>query len=195
MARVLLVDHHDSFSFNVWQLVEQLGCTCDVVLADAIDVDAIRARAPSGIILSPGPCTPREAGASPEIVRAVVDGSIPVPLLGVCLGHQVIGAELGASVRRAARPVHGRATAIRHDGAGLFEGLPSPILAARYHSLVVDAETLPPELVPCAWSEAGELMAMRHRELPIDGVQFHPESFLSERGPAIVARWLERLAR
>lgn len=193
MPRVLLVDHHDSFTFNVWQLVESLGHGCDVVLADAIDVAAVRMRAPAGIILSPGPCTPREAFASPAIALAVARGDLEVPLLGICLGHQVIGAALGAEVSRATRPVHGRATPIRHDGRGLFEGLPSPLVQARYHSLVVDPTTLPPELEPCAWSEAGELMAMRHREAPIDGLQFHPESFLSERGSDLIAAWLARL--
>lgn len=192
-GRVLLVDHHDSFTFNVWQLVESLGARCDVVQADAIDVAAVVGARPRGIILSPGPCTPREAGASPAIARAVARGEIAAPLLGVCLGHQVIGASLGAEVVRAERPVHGRATPIRHDGRGLFEGLPSPLVQARYHSLVVDARTLPPELEACAWSEAGELMAVRHASAPIDGVQFHPESFLSERGGDLVRRWLERL--
>jgi len=195
MSRVLLVDHHDSFTFNVWQLVASLGHDCDVVLSGEIDVASVRLRAPSGIILSPGPCTPREAGASPAIALAVARGELAVPLLGICLGHQVIGAVLGASVQRAKRPVHGRATPIRHDGRGLFEGLPSPFIQARYHSLVVDPSTMPPELEPCAWSEDGELMAMRHVSAPIDGVQFHPESFMSEAGPELMRRWLTTLGR
>ncbi len=195
MSRILLIDHHDSFTFNVWQLVESLGHGCDVVLADAIDVAGVRARDPAGLILSPGPCTPDEAGASPAIALAVVRGEIDVPLLGICLGHQVIGAVLGASVCRAIRPVHGRATPVLHDGKGIFTGMPSPTLQARYHSLVVDPQTLPPELEPCAWSEDGELMAMRHRTAPVDGVQFHPESFLSEHGADLLRRWLDRTSR
>jgi anthranilate synthase/aminodeoxychorismate synthase-like glutamine amidotransferase len=195
MSSVLLVDHHDSFTFNVWQLVESLGARCEVVLADAIDVEEVRRRKPVGIILSPGPCTPREAGASPAIALAVARGDIDAPLLGICLGHQVIAASLGASVGRARRPVHGRATPIRHDGRGIFEGVPSPSTQARYHSLVVDPDTLPDELEACAWSDEGELMALRHRTAPIDAVQFHPESFLSEHGRDLIGRWLERTHR
>lgn len=192
MSPVLLVDHHDSFTYNLWQLVESLGTRCDVVLADAIDVDDVRRRAPAGIILSPGPCTPREAGASPAIAASVARGDLDLPLLGVCLGHQVIGAALGATVRRASKPIHGRATPILHDGRGIFAGVPSPVVQARYHSLVVDEATLPSDLEACAWSEGGELMAMRHRSRPLEGVQFHPESFLSEHGRDLLATWLAR---
>ena len=193
MRRVLLVDHHDSFTWNLWQALEGLGAGVDVVHADAIDLDAVRGADPRGIVLSPGPCTPREAGASPAIAQAVAAGALDVPLLGVCLGLQVVAAALGGAVVRAAWPVHGRTSPILHDGQGLFEGLPSPVEMMRYHSLVVDPETLPRELEPTAWTAEGELMGLRHRSRPIACVQFHPESFLSEHGEALLARWIGTL--
>lgn len=193
MRRVLLVDHHDSFTWNLWQALEGLGAGVDVVLADAIDVDDVRRADPRGVVLSPGPCTPREAGASPAIAQAVASGALDVPLLGVCLGLQVIAAALGGAVVRAARPVHGRTSPVVHDGRGLFVGLPSPLEMMRYHSLVVDPATLPPTLEPTAWTAEGELMGLRHRSRPIEGVQFHPESFLSAHGEALLARWIATL--
>ncbi len=193
MRRVLLVDHHDSFTWNLWQALESLGAPTDVVLVDAIDAAEVGRAAPRGVVLSPGPCTPREAGASPAIARAVAEGALEAPLLGVCLGHQVVAAALGASIVRAQRPVHGRTSPILHDGQGLFTGLPRPLEQMRYHSLVVDPSTLPDELVATAWTQEGELMGLRHRTRPIETVQFHPESFASRHGESILARWVASL--
>lgn len=193
MRRVLLVDHHDSFTWNLWQALEGLGAGVDVVRADAIDLEDVARADPRGVVLSPGPCTPREAGASPAIAQAVASGVLDVPLLGVCLGLQVVAAALGGAVVRAVRPVHGRTSPVLHDGQGLFTGLPSPVEMMRYHSLVVDPATLPPALEPTAWTAQGELMGLRHRSRPIECVQFHPESFLSEHGEALLARWIASL--
>jgi len=193
MRRVLLVDHHDSFTWNLWQSLETLGAPTDVVQADVLSVDEVRGRAPRGVVLSPGPCTPREAGASPAIAMAAACGALAMPLLGVCLGLQVVAAALGARIVRARRPVHGRTSQVLHDGEGLFAGLPRPLELMRYHSLVVDPSTLPPELTATAWTEEGELMGLRHRTRPIECVQFHPESFLSVRGAEILQAWIATL--
>jgi anthranilate synthase/aminodeoxychorismate synthase-like glutamine amidotransferase len=190
--RVLVIDNYDSFTHNLVQFLEELGATCDVRLNDRSDLTPhdLQRDMPHGVVISPGPGTPNDAGATLEVIRSVAGR---VPLLGVCLGHQAIGQHFGALVRRAARPMHGKASAIAHDGAGVFRSLPSPFEAGRYHSLMVDEGTLPDCLAPTARTLDGELMGLRHRELPIEGVQFHPESILSEHGHRLLGNWLETL--
>jgi anthranilate synthase component II len=182
---ILAIDNYDSFTFNLVQLLEVLGADVRVVRNDAIDVAGVLSSGATHLVISPGPCSPREAGVSVEAIRAA-----RVPVLGVCLGHQAIGAAFGARVVRAPRPVHGMPAPIRHGGDGLFEGLPQGFLAARYHSLVVDGESLPEELVPTAFTDDGLVMALAHRTRPIVGVQFHPESVLTPDGTAIVRNFL-----
>lgn len=185
---ILLVDHYDSFVHNLARYVRELGGDPLVRRHDGLTLDEIAALAPSRIILSPGPCTPAETGISPDIVRQF---GPTTPVLGVCLGHHVIGAAFGAAIVRARRPMHGKTSPILHDASALFAGLPSPFLATRYHSLVIDPDTLPDDLAVCATDDAGEIMAVRHTRHPVHGVQFHPESALSEHGYRIVARFLD----
>jgi anthranilate synthase/aminodeoxychorismate synthase-like glutamine amidotransferase len=187
---ILLIDNYDSFVFNLARYFQRLGQVTEVVRNTAIDVDGIRALRPDAVVLSPGPCTPREAGCSLEVVRQLAD---EVPMLGVCLGHQVIAEALGARIVRAREPVHGRSSPIRHDGRGLFAGLLNPIVGCRYHSLVVERASLPETLEVAAWIEDGTVMAIRHRQRPIAGLQFHPESILTDCGYALLAAFL-RLA-
>ena len=187
---ILVVDNYDSFTFNLVQYLAELGAKVEVVRNDAVDVEGIRARDPEGILLSPGPGTPDEAGITLDVVRSLAG---EIPLFGVCLGHQAMGQAFGGRVVRASRRMHGRTSPILHEGRGVFEGLPSPFLATRYHSLIVERETLPEGLVPTAWTAEGELMGMRHRDLEVEGVQFHPESFLTEHGHAMLDRFLSRL--
>lgn len=187
---LLLIDNYDSFVHNLARYLERLGQETEVVRNDAIDVAKVRQMRPAAVVLSPGPCTPHEAGASLEIIRNL---HAELPILGVCLGHQVIAEALGGSVVRAPAPVHGQSSAIRHDGTGLFTGLPSPLTVGRYHSLVVEPATLPKALRPTAWTHDGVLMAFEHVSLPIYGVQFHPESILTECGYELLANFL-RLA-
>jgi len=186
-VRVLVLDNYDSFAFNLVQALGALGADVLVRRNDALSVAQALELAPGAIVLSPGPCTPREAGISVALVRAAADAG--VPLLGVCLGHQAIGAAFGAAIVRGARPVHGKTSEVRHDGRGVCAGLPNPLVAMRYHSLVV-AEPLPAELVPTSRADDGALMGLRHRALPIEGVQFHPESFMTPEGPALLANFL-----
>ena len=186
--RVLVIDNYDSFAWNLVQALASLGAEVTVRRNDALSTADAVASAPDAIVVSPGPCTPAEAGISVALVRAAAERR--VPLLGVCLGHQAIGAAFGARIVRAARPVHGKAHAVTHDGRGALRGLPSPLTAMRYHSLVV-LEPLPAELVATARTESGELMGVRHASLPIEGVQFHPESFMTPHGPALLANFLE----
>ena len=188
--RLLLVDNYDSFTFNLVQYLGELGAAVEVHRNDQIDVDGIRARHPDGVVLSPGPCTPDQAGVTLPAIRAL-GGELPI--LGVCLGHQAIGQAYGGRVVRNARIVHGKASPVRHRGRGLFAGLPSPFAAGRYHSLVVERATLPRELVITAWTEEGEIMGLRHRRFPVEGVQFHPESILTDGGKRLLANWLARL--
>jgi para-aminobenzoate synthetase component II len=184
---ILVIDNYDSFVFNIARYVEELGREALVARNDEMDVPAIRRSGAAGLILSPGPCTPDQAGVSTEAVRQL---SGELPILGICLGHQCIGQAFGAEVTRAATPMHGRASTIRHDGRGLFEGLPASFRVGRYHSLVVAS---PAEAIePCAWSEDGEVMAIRHRQHPTFGVQFHPESVLTEHGHELMAAFLDR---
>lgn len=183
---ILLIDNYDSFVYNLARYFEELGEETVVVRNDAIDLESVVALQPSHIVLSPGPCTPREAGICVDLAR-LVGGSIPI--LGVCLGHQCLGEAFGGRVVRG-RPVHGKVSAIHHEGIDLFSGLPAPLEVTRYHSLVVDPHDLPAELVPLAWTADGTLMALRHRSLPAWGVQFHPEAVLTEAGHALLANFL-----
>jgi anthranilate synthase/aminodeoxychorismate synthase-like glutamine amidotransferase len=183
--RVLIIDNYDSFTFNLVQYLGELGAEPDVVRNDAETVDALLGRGAERLIVSPGPCTPAEAGVSTEAVRRFAEEGTPV--LGVCLGHQALAAAFGGRVVRG-EPVHGKAGSVAHDGRTIFAGLDSPLVAGRYHSLVVDPE-LPPELERSA-SLGETVMAIRHRELPAEGVQFHPESVLTEDGMAILRNFL-----
>ncbi len=187
-----MVDNYDSFTFNVVAVLERRA-ECVVVPNDAPLPDDLEERF-DGIVLSPGPCSPRESGQSLALLEAALGGSLRLPLLGVCLGHQALAYVAGAQVTRAARPVHGKTVAVEHDGAGVFEGLPSPIEVARYNSLTVVERTLPPELAVTARSvDEGEVMGLRHVALPIESVQFHPESHLSRGADLMLELWCERL--
>jgi anthranilate synthase component II len=185
---LLLIDNYDSFTYNLYQYLAELGADVVVYRNDAITVDEAEALAPSHIVISPGPCTPREAGVSNEIIRAL---GPRVPLLGVCLGHQCIGAVYGGRVVRAPTPVHGKTAQIHHSGSGILRGLPDPFEAIRYHSLVVERATLPDTLEITAETDDGLIMALRHRDYPISGVQFHPESILTAAGKDILRAFLE----
>ena len=188
--RVAVIDNYDSFTYNLVQYLRLLGAECDVHLNDRTTPEEVIGAAPHGVLISPGPGAPEDAGITLALLEAV-EGKLPI--LGVCLGHQAIGARYGGRVRRGKRPMHGVASPICHEGTGLFRALPSPFSGARYHSLVVDEATLPDCLVPTARTNDGELMAMRHRDFPIDGIQFHPESILSEHGLALLGAWLDTL--
>ena len=190
---LIVIDNYDSFTFNLVQFLGELGADPTVVRNDEVSVPEIEAMNPSRVVISPGPCTPQEAGVSIEVVRRL---GASVPLLGVCLGHQAIGEAFGGRTVRAARVMHGKTTGIRHTGEGIFQGLPIPLEVARYHSLVTDRAALPSTLVPVAWSAGRsghdeEIQAVRHRELPIWGVQFHPESIFSEGGMRLLKNFLE----
>jgi anthranilate synthase component 2 len=188
--RVLLVDNYDSFTFNLVQYLGELGAAVEVVRNDRIDVAGIRARRPDGLMLSPGPCTPSEAGVTLEAVTALAG---EVPILGVCLGHQAIGQAFGGRVIRNQRIVHGKASPVHHGGGGLYAGVSDPFQAGRYHSLVVERDTLPACLEITAWTDEGEIMGLRHRTLAVEGVQFHPESILTLEGKTLLSNWLDRL--
>src|SRR5262245_42460085 len=187
---IVLIDNYDSFVHNLARYFRRLGHATVVVRNDAVSPGEVIEQRPEAIVLSPGPCTPAQAGCSLALVGEA-DGTIPI--LGVCLGHQVIGEAFGGKVVRAKRPVHGQSSRIHHDGLGLFEGLPDPLIVGRYHSLVVDEQTLPKEVEVTARTNNGIVMALAHCEFPIYGVQFHPESILTEGGYAILANFL-RLA-
>jgi anthranilate synthase component 2 len=184
---ILLIDNYDSFVYNLARYVRELGETPLVRRHDAIAVDEILALDPSHIIISPGPCSPREAGISTEVVRELGPRT---PILGVCLGHQCIGAAYGGEIVRAGLPMHGKTSRIHHSGSGLFAGLPSPFLATRYHSLVIAPASVPTSLQVTATSEDGEIMAVQHTEHPVYGVQFHPESVLTEHGYRLLDHFL-----
>jgi anthranilate synthase/aminodeoxychorismate synthase-like glutamine amidotransferase len=186
--RVLVIDNYDSFTFNLVQYLGELGVTCTVVKNDAIDVAGIAKDGPDGVLVSPGPRTPNDAGIS---LAAVTSSSVPV--LGVCLGHQAIGQAFGGKVIRADRLMHGRTSPILHEGRGVFAGLPSPFEATRYHSLVVERATLPDCLEITAWTAEGEIMGVRHKERAVEGVQFHPESILTTHGRELLANWVRSL--
>jgi anthranilate synthase/aminodeoxychorismate synthase-like glutamine amidotransferase len=184
---ILLIDNYDSFVHNLARYVRELGETTIVRRNDAVTIDEIAALHPTHIIVSPGPCTPREAGISNEVILRLGER---IPILGVCLGHQCLGAAMGGQVVRAGRPRHGKTSPIHHTGDGIFAGLPSPFPATRYHSLLVSPEGLPPSLEVVARTAEGEIMALRHRERPSWGVQFHPESVLTEHGHALLRNFL-----
>ena len=184
---ILLIDNYDSFTFNLVHFIGDVGGTCEVVRNDKLTVEDALARNPEAIVLSPGPCTPNEAGICLDLIAAAAG---KIPLMGVCLGHQSIGQAFGGEVVRAPAPMHGKLSAITHDGTGILEGVPSPFSATRYHSLIVARETLPEVLIPTAWTADGIIMAMHHRDFPIHGVQFHPESIASEHGHRILANFL-----
>jgi anthranilate synthase component 2 len=185
---LLLIDNYDSFTYNLYQLLSELGAEVMVRRNDAITVAEAEGIAPSQIVISPGPCTPSEAGVSCALIRALGPS---VPTLGVCLGHQCIGAVFGAAVTRAPAVRHGKTSLIYHDGAGLLRGLPNPFAAARYHSLVVSRDGLPDCLEETAWTGDGLIMGLRHREYPIQGVQFHPESILTDVGKDLLRGFLD----
>ena len=186
MSRVLVIDNYDSFTYNLVQYLGELGAEVEVVRNDVEPTDGLLARDPDRVIVSPGPCTPSEAGVSVEVMRRFPEAGIPT--LGVCLGHQSLAQAFGGAVIRH-EPVHGKTTEITHDGTGLFEGLGSPLVVGRYHSLVVDSGTLPDCLAVTA-TGGGVVMAMRHRELPAYGVQFHPESVLTPEGKRLLENFL-----
>jgi anthranilate synthase component 2 len=186
---ILLLDNYDSFTYNLVQAVGLFTPEITVVRSDRISVEEIALLRPGGIIISPGPGRPENAGISVGLIRSV--GST-IPILGVCLGHQAAGVAFGAVVTYAPSPVHGKASAIHHTGDDLFLGLPSPFPAARYHSLVLSADSLPQELAVTATTNDGVIMGIRHREFPIDGVQFHPESILTPHGIQIIKNWMEK---
>jgi len=188
--RILLVDNYDSFTFNLVQYLGELGADVRVFRNDQIDVAGIRALRPRGLAISPGPCTPDEAGVSLEAIRSLAG---ELPILGVCLGHQAIGQAFGGRVVRNARIVHGKSSPVLHRGEGVYAGLPSPFDAGRYHSLVVERASLPRDLRITAWTREGEIMGLRHRRLEIEGVQFHPESILTGQGKALLGNWLSRV--
>jgi para-aminobenzoate synthetase component II len=195
-VRILVIDNYDSFVYNLVQYLGQLGVDCDVRRNDEISLDEVGRLRPAGVLLSPGPGTPERAGICMSLI-STYGGEFPI--FGVCLGHQAFGAAYGATVTRAPELLHGKTSLVRHGGDGVLAGLPDPFTATRYHSLAVVEDTLPPEIevtgravVPDGVSGAGVVMAMRHRELPIEGVQFHPESVLTEGGHLMLANWLAK---
>jgi anthranilate synthase/aminodeoxychorismate synthase-like glutamine amidotransferase len=188
---ILLIDNYDSFTYNLVQRLGEIdrGLDIRVVRNDRITSEEVEAQRPTHIIISPGPCTPREAGVSNEIIARFAPR---VPLLGVCLGHQCIGHTFGAEVVRADRIMHGKTSQIHHDGQGVYQGLANPFEATRYHSLVIRPGTLPPEFQVVAWTDQNEIMGVRHKTYPLEGVQYHPESFLTIEGIRLLRNFLER---
>ena len=184
---VVIVDNYDSFTYNLFQYVAELGAKVDVFRHDQITVDGIRDLGPTHLVISPGPKTPDEAGISLDAIREMAG---EVPILGVCLGHQAIGQAFGGRVVRGEEPVHGKTSEIEHDGRTVFAGLPDPMTATRYHSLVVERATLPDVLEVSAWCDGDVIMGLRHRDLPVEGVQFHPESILSAEGRGLLGNFL-----
>jgi anthranilate synthase component 2 len=189
-ARILVVDNYDSFVYNLVQELGELGAEPVVYRNDEIDVAGIRAAQPDAVLISPGPGRPEDGGVSLSAIRELAG---EIPLLGVCLGHQCMGQVFGGSVVSAPQLMHGKTSEIHHDGLGVFAGLPNPFVATRYHSLVVDPASVPPELVVSATASDGVIMGLRHRELPLEGVQFHPESVLTASGPALLNNFLAQL--
>ncbi|HCZ4602196.1 TPA: aminodeoxychorismate synthase component 2 [Salmonella enterica subsp. enterica serovar Anatum str. CFSAN003934] len=186
---ILLIDNYDSFTWNLYQYFCELGAEVQVRRNDALTLANIDALNPQKIVISPGPCTPNDAGISLAVIRHYAGR---IPMLGVCLGHQAMAQAFGASVVRAAKVMHGKTSPVTHNGQGVFRGLPSPLTVTRYHSLIVDPATLPECFEITAWSETQEIMGIRHREWDLEGVQFHPESILSEQGHALLENFLQR---
>jgi para-aminobenzoate synthetase component 2 len=191
LMRILMIDNYDSFTYNLVQYLGELGAELEVRRNDAIDVAEVRAMAPQAIVISPGPCTPKEAGVSVPLLRAMAG---ELPMLGVCLGHQCIGEAFGAKVVRAGRLMHGKTSPILHDGKTIFAGLPRPFDAMRYHSLLVAADSIPPCLEVSARTAEGEVMGLRHRALAVEGIQFHPESIGTPEGKRLLANFLRMVA-
>jgi anthranilate synthase component II len=190
---LLMIDNYDSFTYNLVQYLAELGARVEVRRNDAIGLDDVAAMKPAGIVISPGPCTPREAGISVGVIQRF---AAAIPTLGVCLGHQAIGAALGGEIVRAGRIMHGKTSPIHHTGRGVFRGLPDPFEATRYHSLVIAPSSLPAELEVTAWTfdgEVREIMGVKHRSWPLEGVQFHPESILTVEGKHLLANFLDRV--
>jgi len=190
-SRVIVVDNYDSFTYNLVQYLAALGAECDVRLNDCTSVSAVAASRPDGVLLSPGPGTPDDAGITLQLIH---DLAGKIPILGVCLGHQAIAQAFGGRVVRADRLMHGKTSPIQHDATSLFAGIPSPFVATRYHSLLVERASLPSCFEVSAVTAEGEIMGLRHRELALEGVQFHPESILSEHGSQLLANWLASLS-
>jgi anthranilate synthase component 2 len=184
---ILLIDNYDSFTYNLVQYLGELGAEPRVIRNDALSVDEVVALQPDGVVISPGPGTPDQAGVSLEVIRRLGEHT---PILGVCLGHQAIGQAFGGTVARAKAQMHGKTSEIRHDGQGVFAGLSNPFTATRYHSLVILPDSVPADLEVTAWAEDGEIMGVRHRRLPIEGVQFHPESILTLEGKRLLGNFL-----
>jgi len=188
---ILVIDNYDSFTYNLVQYLGELGAELRVVRNDAVDADGVAALAPERVVISPGPGTPDDAGVSLSLIRRLGERT---PILGVCLGHQAIGQAFGGTVARAKAQMHGKTSDIRHDGRGVFAGLSNPLTATRYHSLVILPHTVPAELEVTAWAEDGEIMGVRHRRWPVEGVQFHPESILTVEGKRLLGNFLGRTA-
>lgn len=189
---IIMIDNYDSFTYNLVQYVGELGEELQVYRNDKITIAQIEQLAPDYLMISPGPCTPNEAGISMEVIRQFAG---KIPILGVCLGHQSIGQVFGGKVIRAERLMHGKTSPVHHDGRTIFQGIPSPFTAARYHSLIVEAATLPDELEVSARTAEGEIMALRHRQYAIEGVQFHPESIITEHGKQLLKNFLAYYAK
>ncbi|PAK48780.1 aminodeoxychorismate/anthranilate synthase component II [Paenibacillus sp. 7541] len=188
---ILVIDNYDSFTYNLVQYLGELGEEIKVCRNDEIDIEGIQELSPDHILISPGPCTPNEAGISLDVISHF-KGSIPI--FGVCLGHQAIGQAFGGKVIRAERLMHGKTSAIHHSGTSVFEGLPNPFTATRYHSLIVEKESLPDCLEITSWTEEGEIMGLRHKDYPVEGVQFHPESIITDHGHQMLRNFLKRSA-
>ena len=184
---ILLLDNYDSFTYNLAQYLGELGCTLEVHRNDKISVEQVAQRKPERIVISPGPCTPQEAGISVELIQRLAG---KIPILGVCLGHQAIGAAFGGRIIRAPKLFHGKTSEIEHDGKGIFRSVPNPFTATRYHSLIVERDSLPRELVVTAETSDGIIMGLRHRKYKVEGVQFHPESVLTESGKRLLKNFL-----
>jgi len=184
---LLMIDNYDSFTYNLVQYLGELGEEVSVFRNDEVTLEQIEALHPSRIVISPGPCTPNEAGISVPLIKRFAG---KFPILGVCLGHQSIGQAFGGKIVHAGQLMHGKTSDIRHKDAGVFHGLPNPLTATRYHSLVIDKKSIPACLEVTAWTDDGEVMGVRHRDLPVEGVQFHPESILTEKGHELLANFL-----